>query len=737
MTAEDCPGSEKDDDFPVGMRVLAVDDDPTCLKLLESLLHLCQYHVTTTSQAITALKLLRENPDGFDLVLSDVHMPDMDGFKLLELIGLEMDLPVIMMSVNSETSTVMKGITHGACDYLLKPIRIEELRNMWQHVVRKKKVGSKDRRKKDNDDDYSKFSHGTDGAQGHNVVGQAHINCKLAKKRRDRNIEEEDDDDEEENGNENEDQMTQKKPRVVWSVELHQKFVAAVNQLGIDKAFPKRILDIMNVEKLTRENVASHLQKYRLYLKRISNVANQQGNMTAALGVRDSSFVSMSSMGTFRDFHSLGLTGQLSNTRLSSFQEGARALGNLNSSSNLAMSAPNPSGSGLVQFGRMCNLKNPFDELGKSNHIPLPGSQHANLLQGLPTRLELDRLQSKSSLPDLSGSTTLLDDSLPFSGSQYQPSDVSSFSVPAMANRTFSSPFLNVPDDPLMLQLLQQKQQQHGEKYRGMDGQSTSNRENFEVSSGVCSRIPDLDRCNKTWQNAVQLTGYSTALPVAQPLKDDDHSTAGVRNNILLQSSCADASTLHLSGCSPLAATSHNSIVGRQPIMPQATASDGNMRHFSMGNGYASKLSSLSPTGGSMTQNLNTALKQDWNIQKPGHANSLHTTFQDHHLIAHGAQYPAQTNCTLDGKVNLDWGSQETLGNPFSINQFDTQQLADGLVKIDNHLSRRTKFSGMFEDNGYNCLGDVVNAALKRDQGDVGFINGQEEYDPYAVERYN
>lgn len=48
--------------------------------------------------------------------------------------------------------------------------------------------------------------------------------------------------------------------QVDWTAELHRKFVQAVEQLGIDKAVPSRILEIMNVKSLTRHNVASHLQ---------------------------------------------------------------------------------------------------------------------------------------------------------------------------------------------------------------------------------------------------------------------------------------------------------------------------------------------------------------------------------------------------------------------------------------------------------------------------------------------
>ncbi|XVF10989.1 hypothetical protein REPUB_Repub07fG0230400 [Reevesia pubescens] len=60
-----------------------------------------------------------------------------------------------------------------------------------------------------------------------------------------------------------------KKLKVDWTPELHKKFVQAVDQLGIDQAIPSRILELMNEEGLTRHNVASHLQKYRMHRRHI------------------------------------------------------------------------------------------------------------------------------------------------------------------------------------------------------------------------------------------------------------------------------------------------------------------------------------------------------------------------------------------------------------------------------------------------------------------------------------
>jgi len=213
----------------------------------------CVSAVTTQSNGQDALALLRQRQedgnDQFDLVLSDVYMPDMDGFRLLEAIALELELPVIMMSSDGDTNVVLRGVTHGAVDFLIKPVRIEELRNVWQHVIRRRSVHIS-RTGDDSAADYDGDSrtHGTKRKTETEALRAEHESVSGSKK-----------------------------ARVVWSVEMHQQFVTAVNMLGIDKAVPKRILDLMNVEGLTRENVASHLQKYRLYLKRVEGVQNGKG----------------------------------------------------------------------------------------------------------------------------------------------------------------------------------------------------------------------------------------------------------------------------------------------------------------------------------------------------------------------------------------------------------------------------------------------------------------------------
>nr|XP_018674615.1 PREDICTED: two-component response regulator ARR10-like isoform X3 [Musa acuminata subsp. malaccensis] len=238
-------------EFPLGMRVLAVDDDRVCLRLLETQLKECGYQVTATQHALTALELLRENKDNYDIVISDVQMPDMDGFKLLEIIGLEMDLPVIMLSVKSETSYVMKGVLHGAVDYLVKPVRLEDLKLIWKHVIKKSLLVKKE----SNDPSNTHIQKQKADNDRYSITTRKSMD-KIKEK--------------EDSAHENSDgePSKQKRQRVSWSADLHTHFVKAVNHLGLDRAVPKKILDLMNVKGLTRENIASHLQKYRKTLKR-------------------------------------------------------------------------------------------------------------------------------------------------------------------------------------------------------------------------------------------------------------------------------------------------------------------------------------------------------------------------------------------------------------------------------------------------------------------------------------
>ncbi|ERN01087.1 uncharacterized protein LOC18429163 isoform X1 [Amborella trichopoda] len=271
--------------FPEGLRVLVVDDDHACLKVMEELLQSCKYEVVTCSEATGALNKIRDGNGRFDVVLCNVHLPDMDGLELLNQVRMEMDLPFIMISVDSEKDIVMKGIENGACDFLIKPVRKGQLKTIWQHVIRnkitKKNNGSKEVVKIMSTEDCgghhgllngleNVHSRNVEDSLGHHEASNGLLHATSLNKGNDKKGNKRKDKGKEENDSRcTSASCTPKKPRIVWTSELHQIFLDAINKLAHnhEEVIPTKIEELMNVPGLCKGSIASHLQKYRKNLR--------------------------------------------------------------------------------------------------------------------------------------------------------------------------------------------------------------------------------------------------------------------------------------------------------------------------------------------------------------------------------------------------------------------------------------------------------------------------------------
>ena len=108
------------------MRILVIDDEESVRLQLASLLKLKGYDVEVAPDGKQALSIFQKNP--FDLVLSDVRMPGLDGMGFLEALGkLETDAVVIMMSAYGDIELAREAVRCGATDYINKPYKNEEL----------------------------------------------------------------------------------------------------------------------------------------------------------------------------------------------------------------------------------------------------------------------------------------------------------------------------------------------------------------------------------------------------------------------------------------------------------------------------------------------------------------------------------------------------------------------------------------------------------------------------------
>ena len=111
---------------PTGARILVVDDDPDLREFISFILSSNGYNVTSTGDGIDAIVAL--SMQEFDLILSDVDMPNLNGFKLLEIIinkGIE--TPVVFLTGRDNAQDEVKGYELGAEDYIRKPIHKKTL----------------------------------------------------------------------------------------------------------------------------------------------------------------------------------------------------------------------------------------------------------------------------------------------------------------------------------------------------------------------------------------------------------------------------------------------------------------------------------------------------------------------------------------------------------------------------------------------------------------------------------
>lgn len=109
-------------------RILIVDDDPNSRDIVQTFLESRGYHVEAAEDGQAALARLEDLKPG--LVLLDVMMPGMDGWEVARVIKNHPDFGntrVVMLTARSDFTDKTEGLRAGADDYIVKPIRLEEL----------------------------------------------------------------------------------------------------------------------------------------------------------------------------------------------------------------------------------------------------------------------------------------------------------------------------------------------------------------------------------------------------------------------------------------------------------------------------------------------------------------------------------------------------------------------------------------------------------------------------------
>uniref|UniRef100_UPI002806175F response regulator transcription factor n=1 Tax=uncultured Streptococcus sp. TaxID=83427 RepID=UPI002806175F len=106
-------------------KILVVDDDFEILKLMRTILEMKNYQVTTYQEVTVPINI--NNFKGFDLILLDVMMPNIDGMQICKQIRYKVSSPIIFVSAKDTEEDIVSGLNLGGDDYFTKPFSINQL----------------------------------------------------------------------------------------------------------------------------------------------------------------------------------------------------------------------------------------------------------------------------------------------------------------------------------------------------------------------------------------------------------------------------------------------------------------------------------------------------------------------------------------------------------------------------------------------------------------------------------
>jgi beta-1,2-mannobiose phosphorylase / 1,2-beta-oligomannan phosphorylase len=126
-------GGKKEKPAATAKKILVVEDDTTNMILVKKILTDEGYSVSSASDGLNALVEIGKNP--YDLILSDITMPNFTGYQLLEFMqAKKIEIPVVFLSGHTSEEDEIKGLQLGAAEYLRKPVKPDLLRLRLKNI---------------------------------------------------------------------------------------------------------------------------------------------------------------------------------------------------------------------------------------------------------------------------------------------------------------------------------------------------------------------------------------------------------------------------------------------------------------------------------------------------------------------------------------------------------------------------------------------------------------------------